>query len=124
MLEARDGLHVLVVDDEINIRKTLAIALETEGHKVTAVSNFQDALAEASHRSFELAFVDLRLGTDDGLDLIPALLLPAHGDLGAGGRPIFEQDADPGRTSSAFWPACTAVFRDASVQNTWAEPAQ
>ncbi|MGZ5554213.1 MAG: sigma-54-dependent transcriptional regulator [Candidatus Aminicenantales bacterium] len=67
-------LHILVVDDEINIRKTLTVCLETEGHKVTAVSNFQDALAEASHRSFELAVVDLRLGTDDGLDLIPALL--------------------------------------------------
>ena len=31
-------------------------------------------MAEASRRSFELAFVDLRLGTDDGLDLIPALM--------------------------------------------------
>jgi NtrC-family two-component system response regulator AlgB len=67
-------LHILVVDDEINIRKTLSVCLETEGHRVTAVSNFQDALAEASRKSFELAFVDLRLGTDDGLDLIPALL--------------------------------------------------
>jgi NtrC-family two-component system response regulator AlgB len=63
-----------VVDDEINIRKTLSVCLETEGHKVIAVSNFQDALAEASRRSFELAFVDLRLGTADGLDLIPTLL--------------------------------------------------
>jgi NtrC-family two-component system response regulator AlgB len=67
-------LHILVVDDELNIRKTLAVSLETEGHKVTAVSNFQDALAEGSRRSFDLAFVDLRLGTDDGLDLIPTLL--------------------------------------------------
>ena len=67
-------LRVLVVDDEINIRKTLTVCLETEGHNVTAVSNFRDALAEASRRSFDLAFVDLRLGTDDGLDLIPALL--------------------------------------------------
>jgi NtrC-family two-component system response regulator AlgB len=66
--------HILVVDDEANIRKTLSVCLETEGHKVIAVSNFQDALAEASRRSFELAFVDLRLGTEDGLDLIPALL--------------------------------------------------
>jgi NtrC-family two-component system response regulator AlgB len=67
-------LQILVVDDELNIRKTLAVSLETEGHKVTAVSNFQDALVEASRRSFDLAFVDLRLGTDDGLDLIPGLL--------------------------------------------------
>jgi NtrC-family two-component system response regulator AlgB len=63
-----------VVDDEINIRKILSVCLETEGHKVSAVSNFQDALAEASRKSFELAFIDLRLGTDDGLELIPALL--------------------------------------------------
>ncbi len=70
-------LNILVVDDEINIRKTLAVSLETEGHRVMAVSNFQDALSEASRRSFELAFVDLRLGADDGLDLIPALLAAA-----------------------------------------------
>jgi NtrC-family two-component system response regulator AlgB len=68
------SLNILVVDDEINIRKTLSVCLETEGHKVIAVSNFQDALAEASRRSFELAFVDLRLGAADGLDLIPTLL--------------------------------------------------
>jgi NtrC-family two-component system response regulator AlgB len=70
-------LNILIVDDEINIRKTLTVYLETEGHKVVAVSNFQDAVNEASRRSFELAFVDLRLGTADGLDLIPALLAQA-----------------------------------------------
>jgi NtrC-family two-component system response regulator AlgB len=68
------SLNILVVDDEINIRKTLSVCLETEGHKVVAVSNFQDALAEASRRSFDLAFVDLRLGASTGLDLIPSLL--------------------------------------------------
>ena len=68
------SLNILVVDDEVNIRKTLSVCLETEGHKVIAVSNFQDALAETSRRSFELAFVDLRLGAADGLNLIPILL--------------------------------------------------
>jgi two-component system, NtrC family, response regulator AlgB len=70
----QNTLNILIVDDEINIRKTLAVCLETEGHSVVAVSNFEDAVAEASRRSFELAFVDLRLGTADGLDLIPQLL--------------------------------------------------
>jgi len=68
------SLNILVVDDEVNIRKTLSVCLETEGHKVIAVSNFQDALSEASRRSFGLVFVDLRLGVEDGLDLIPALM--------------------------------------------------
>ena len=67
-------INVLVVDDESNIRKTLAICLEAEGHHVTAVGNFQDAVAEASRRTFHMAFVDLRLGTASGLDLIPVLL--------------------------------------------------
>jgi len=68
------SLSILIVDDELNIRKTLTVYLETEGHHVVAVSNFQDAVQEASRGSFDLAFVDLRLGTADGLDLIPTLL--------------------------------------------------
>jgi NtrC-family two-component system response regulator AlgB len=68
------SLNILIVDDEVNIRRTLSVSLESEGHQVVSVSNFQDALAEASRRSFDLAFVDLRLGTDDGLNLIAPLL--------------------------------------------------
>ena len=67
-------LNILVVDDENNIRKALSLCLESEGHQAMAVSNFQDALSEASQRSFDVAFVDLRLGTADGMDLIPRLL--------------------------------------------------
>ncbi len=71
---AGSPLNILVVDDESNIRKTLSICLEADGHRVVSVSNFGDAAAEASRRMFHLAFVDLRLGTADGLDLIPVLL--------------------------------------------------
>ncbi len=67
-------LAVLIVDDEANIRKMLSLCLETEGHRVVAVGTPEDALAETSRRSFDVAFVDLRLGISSGLDLIPALL--------------------------------------------------
>ncbi len=70
-------LRILIADDEINIRKTLALSLETEGHQVFAVSNFQDAVRQAAQAFFDVAFVDLRLGTQNGLDLIPALLAEA-----------------------------------------------
>ena len=73
-LQKSAPLNILIVDDEINIRKTLSICLETEGHSVITVSNFEDALSEASRRSFDAAFVDLRLGTANGLDLISPLL--------------------------------------------------
>ena len=67
------SLTVLLVDDEPNIRKVLGISLEAEGHHVTAVSNVKDALREATRRSFDLALVDLRLGTESGMELITAL---------------------------------------------------
>jgi two-component system, NtrC family, response regulator AlgB len=67
-------MHILIIDDEANIRKMLALCLESGGHRVTAVSNSKDAQAEAGRQMFDLAFVDLRLGTESGLDLIPALL--------------------------------------------------
>ena len=67
-------MNILVVDDELNIRKTIGIFLEGEGHLPVLVSNPDDALTEAKKRSFDLAFLDLRLGTRSGLDLIPALL--------------------------------------------------
>ena len=66
-----DKLNILVVDDEINIRKTISLYLETEGHSVRTVSNFDDALEEIKQRLFEVIFLDLRLGTKNGLDLLP-----------------------------------------------------
>jgi NtrC-family two-component system response regulator AlgB len=73
--EVKPGaLNILIVDDEPNIRKTLSTCLSMEGHTVTAVSNPEDAVDEAKRRSFDMAFVDLRLGDRDGMDLIPHLL--------------------------------------------------
>ncbi|MBK7047764.1 MAG: sigma-54-dependent Fis family transcriptional regulator [bacterium] len=70
-------MSVLVVDDEVNIRRTMRACLESRGHRVTCVGTPADARAEAGRQVFDLAFVDLRLGTDSGLDLIPALLATA-----------------------------------------------
>jgi two-component system, NtrC family, response regulator AlgB len=67
-------MRVLVIDDEQNIRRTLAIGLEAEGHRVSTVSNATDAIIQVSAESFDVALVDLRLGTSNGLDLIPELL--------------------------------------------------
>jgi NtrC-family two-component system response regulator AlgB len=67
------NLSILIVDDEPNIRKTLTMALEADANRVVAVSNLKDALAEAARRFFDMALVDLRLGTESGMELIPAL---------------------------------------------------
>ena len=67
-------MNVLVVDDESNIRKTMKMFFDLLHHKVTTVSNAKDALLEAELQIFDLAFVDLRLGIESGLDLVSSLL--------------------------------------------------
>ncbi len=67
-------LNILIVDDEAPIRRVLTLCLEAKGYRLTAVGRFSEAIAEAERQAFDLAFVDLRLGTDNGLDLIPLLL--------------------------------------------------
>jgi NtrC-family two-component system response regulator AlgB len=66
-------LSVLIVDDEINIRKTLTVFMESRGHRVKTASSFHGAMEEIELTRFDLALVDLRLGTDSGLELIPAM---------------------------------------------------
>jgi two-component system, NtrC family, response regulator AlgB len=68
------SLNVLIVDDEVNIRKTLTVFMESRGHCVKAVSNSRDAKAESDQQVFDLAFVDVRLGTESGLDLVQELV--------------------------------------------------
>ena len=67
-------LHVLVIDDEKNIRATLSLCLEQTGCHVAAVASAESALQALAHQPYDLAFLDLRLGDCSGLDLIPKLL--------------------------------------------------
>ena len=67
------GLDILVVDDEPNLRHTLAVYLEHRGHRVRAAADTGEALAAVAAARFDLAFVDVRLGTASGLDLLPRL---------------------------------------------------
>jgi NtrC-family two-component system response regulator AlgB len=65
---------VLVVDDEKNIRHTLRVCLETMETTVVEAASAQAALDAMARSAFDLVFLDLRLGQESGLDLIPQLL--------------------------------------------------
>jgi NtrC-family two-component system response regulator AlgB len=67
-------LRVVIVDDEKNIRTTLSLCLEQMDCYVKAVSSVDGALAALRHESFDVAFLDLRLGEANGLEIIPKLL--------------------------------------------------
>ncbi|MCB9546868.1 MAG: sigma-54-dependent Fis family transcriptional regulator [Myxococcales bacterium] len=73
-----DG-SILVVDDEKNIRRTLALVLEGEGFTVTDAGTAEEALDLLERRRFDMLMLDVCL---PGMDGIAALRL------------IHEQDAD------------------------------
>jgi NtrC-family two-component system response regulator AlgB len=72
-------LRVLIVDDERNIRKTLAICLQGLDCKVTEAGAALPALEALARAPYDLAFVDLRIGRESGLDLLPRLLAERPG---------------------------------------------
>lgn len=67
-------MNVLIIDDDLSIRETLRTALETMGHHVEAANGRAAAEKKLREGSFEVAFLDIRLGTENGLDLLPDLL--------------------------------------------------
>jgi NtrC-family two-component system response regulator AlgB len=71
--------RVLIVDDEKNIRTTLGVCLESIGCQVAQASTSEAALEALRHAPFDLAFLDLRLGQESGLDLLPRLLAERPG---------------------------------------------
>jgi two-component system, NtrC family, response regulator AlgB len=70
----RFGVRALVIDDEKNIRATIALCLEEAGCEVEAVGSSDSALAALERARFDIAFLDLRLAEESGLELIPKLL--------------------------------------------------
>jgi len=67
-------MHILIIDDEVHIRKTTTMTLETLGHECEQAHNSAEALSLLKKGSFDAAFLDLRLGDESGLELLPKLL--------------------------------------------------
>ena len=66
-------MKILLIDDERNILRTLTAALETDGHEVLAVESASGALRQVQGSPFDAAFLDLRLGKEDGLTVLTQL---------------------------------------------------
>ncbi len=81
--------HVLVVDDEPDIRELLDLTLTRMGLRVTTAEDLRVARRALAEQSFSFCLVDMRLPDGNGLDLIreiardhpqlPAAVITAHG---------------------------------------------
>jgi DNA-binding response OmpR family regulator len=82
---------ILIIDDEQNLRQSLAAILQKAGYSVTAVGHPLEALQSLTAGPYDLVFLDLQLPDMDGLKLLaemhqqypemPVLILTAHGSL-------------------------------------------
>ncbi len=68
------GPNVLIIDDEKNIRMTLSMCLENIGCTIKAVKNENEAVSALSKSQYDLVFLDLKLESASGLDILPRLL--------------------------------------------------
>ncbi|MDH3998521.1 MAG: sigma 54-interacting transcriptional regulator [Desulfuromonadales bacterium] len=62
--------HILVIDDEESLRFTLEAFLLDAGYLVTTAASFDAAREILEQSVFDMAFLDIQLGADSGLDLL------------------------------------------------------
>lgn len=62
--------HILIIDDEATLRKTLARILQQVGFEVTTAENAEQGLDFLKTTSFDLIFTDLRMPGIQGLDAL------------------------------------------------------
>jgi two-component system response regulator HydG len=64
---------ILVVDDELSARSTLALLLKKRGHRVTQAEGLTAAVRALNDGTFELVVTDLRMPDGSGIDILRAV---------------------------------------------------
>jgi nitrogen regulation protein NR(I) len=83
--------HVLIVDDEVNIRRVLAAMLKREGYEVTTAADGEQALGVLHKTPVHVVVTDLVMPRMGGMDLlrrvsgdfpdVPVIVITAHGSV-------------------------------------------
>lgn len=92
---------ILVVEDDADIRATIAAILEMEGYAVELASNGEEAIKVVSHRRPSLVLLDMRMPVLDGWGFarvlrergvrVPIIVMTAAQDAGRWAREIGAQ---------------------------------
>lgn len=83
--------RILVVDDDADFAESLSEMLDLQGYETRVATTPREALRQSTAFAPDLALLDIRLGSDSGLDVlaelrkshpdIDALMLTAHASL-------------------------------------------
>jgi two-component system OmpR family response regulator len=90
--------HLLIVEDDAEMRDLLRKVLEKEGYRVSVAADGHEALALPLQTAFDLVVTDLLMPDDDGLELLqairksrptlPVIIITAFGDWGSYSRAL------------------------------------
>ena len=69
----KEGAIILIIDDEIQIRRLLRISLESHGYKVEEASSGKDGLVQVAMVRPDIIVLDLSLPDTDGLEVLKEL---------------------------------------------------
>ena len=82
---------IFIIDDERTIRVTFRLALETDGYAVEEAASLDEAMMGFQSGKYDLVILDLRIGEDNGLDILtamrqqgiqtPTLMITAYGSI-------------------------------------------
>ncbi len=85
---SENGALVLVVEDELQMRRFLKTSLEANGYRFAEALNAREALAQTAGRNPDVVLLDLGLPDGDGLDVarrlrewtqVPIIVISARG---------------------------------------------
>jgi len=62
--------HILIVDDELEIRKIIQEILNDEGYSTSTASSAEEARIEAKNKKPDLVFLDIWMPEEDGISLL------------------------------------------------------
>ncbi len=65
--------RILVIDDDPDFAASLKLILEGENYTTSLAYSEKEALEAIGKNAVDLALIDIRLGQDNGIDLLPKL---------------------------------------------------
>jgi two-component system response regulator GlrR len=91
MMRSDEAANVLVVDDDRELCELLSLRIEAAGYNVSVEHDVHGALAHVGSKRVDAILLDLRLGQEDGFDVldgvskrsaeVPIIILTAHGTI-------------------------------------------
>lgn len=136
-----DGLTILIVDDEVNMRRILDATLHREGYRTVTAEHGAGALSVLKSQPVDIVLTDLKMPGIDGMTLlrecnaqypgIPLIMLTAHGTVETaveamkiGAFDYITKPFDIGEIRNALQKASALVLRNRDAYLTGSVPAQ